>query len=186
MLKEVDGKQLMLGPRDKGLAFTTQMKKVHTLTIDETINVDGMSVTGIKTTHGPLSLKIGPFRKTEYPGPNERIGWGSIGFEITYKGQTVINLGDTLLQSVDWKKIKSPDVLMIPIGGGTVYNTMDEKEALVAVKIIKPKLVIPMHYNCPILFSKHYNPADDTLFMKEVEKLGIGCKILSGGDSLIY
>ncbi len=186
MLRIVNGKQLMLGPRDKGLAFTKQMKKVHPLTTGETIEVDGMSVTGIKTTHGPLSLKIGPFKKTEYPGPNERIGWGAIGFEITYKEQTVINLGDTLLHSVEWKKIKNPDVLMLPIGGGTIYNTMDEKEALVAVKIMKPKVVIPMHYNCPILFSKHYNPADDTLFKKEIEKLGIRCEILNSGDSFIY
>ena len=145
-----------------------------------------MTVSGIEAKHGPLSIKMGPFKKTEYPGSNERIGWGTIGFEIKYDGKSVVNLGDTLLLSEAWKKIKNPDVLMIPIGGGTVDNTMDEAEALVAVKIIQPKLVIPMHYNLPILFSKHYNPADDKKFKKEVEELGIKCEILGKAESTYF
>ena len=76
MLQEVNGKTLMLGPRDKGVAFTTEFKNLRTLCIDETIEVDGMEVTGIKTVHGELILKLGPFSKTLKPGPEERIGWG--------------------------------------------------------------------------------------------------------------
>ncbi len=80
MVKNINGTPLMLGPRDKGLAFTTPMKKLHTISVDETLQLDGMSVTGIKTTHGPLTLKFGPFSKTIKPGPEERIGYGeSIG-----------------------------------------------------------------------------------------------------------
>ena len=75
---------------------------------------------------------------------------------------------------------------MIPIGGKTVHNTMDEKEALKAVQVMKPKLVIPCHYNCPAFFSKKYNPADEHEFKKEVEKLGINCAILHKGDSINY
>jgi L-ascorbate metabolism protein UlaG (beta-lactamase superfamily) len=74
---------------------------------------------------------------------------------------------------------------MIPIGGKTVHNTMDEEEALQAVKIIKPKLVIPCHYNCPAFFSKNYSPADDKMFKEEVEKIGIECNIMKYGDELI-
>lgn len=73
---------------------------------------------------------------------------------------------------------------MIPIGGRTNPNTMDEREAIQAVKIIQPKLVIPCHYNSPALFSKNYNPADDKMFKKEVEKMGIECVILKMGDSV--
>ena len=61
---------------------------------------------------------------------------------------------------------------------------MDEKEALQAVEIMKPKLVIPCHYSAPALFSKHYNPADDQMFKREVEKMGIKCTILRYGDSI--
>ncbi len=75
---------------------------------------------------------------------------------------------------------------MIPIGRKAVHNTMDEKEALQAVQIMKPKLAIPCHYNCPAFFSEKYNPADEHEFKKEVEKLGIKCVILYNRDSLSY
>ena len=73
---------------------------------------------------------------------------------------------------------------MIPIGGGAVGNTMDERQALQAVEIMRPGLVIPCHYNCPALFSEHYNPADDRWFKHEVEKKGLHCTILHAGESI--
>ncbi len=178
MVKEIDGKPLVLGPRNKGLAFTTTIENLHTLAVDETIQVDGISVTGLKATHGPLTVKIGPFSKTVTPGPEERIGWGAIGYEIKFAGCTIVNLGDTFLHTDEWKTIKHPDVLMIPIGGGSIHNTMDETEALEAVKLMRPKLVIPCHYNCPAFFSKKFNPADDEMFKKGVEEMGIECSIM--------
>ena len=184
MVRNIEGKTLMLGPRDKGLAFTTSFNKLHTISVDETIQIDGMSVTGIKATHGSLTFKLGPLSKTITPGPNERIGWGAIGFKIQLDGKTIVNLGDTLLHADEWESIKNPDVLMIPIGGKSVHNTMDEEEALRAVKIMRPKLVIPCHYNCPAFFTKKYNPADDKMFQEEVEKMGIACKVLHQGDSI--
>lgn len=184
MVKTINGEDLMLGPRNKGLAFTTPVKKLHTVSVDETIEVDGITVTGIKATHGPLTLKLGPFSKTLRPGPNERVGWGAIGFNIRLDGKIIVNLGDTLLHEKEWSKIKNPDVLMLPIGGKTVHNTMDEKEALQAVSIMKPKLVIPCHYNCPAFFSKKYNPADEKMFREAVGKMGISCRILHKGDAI--
>jgi len=184
MLRDVDGQMLMLGPRDKGLAFTTRFQNVKTLSVDETIEVDGMSITGIKTTHGELVLKLGPFSKTVKPGPEERVGWGAIGFDIKLDGKRIVNLGDTLLQEKAWQTINEPEVLMVPIGGGAIHNTMDVQEALQAVAIIRPGMVIPCHYNCPALFTRHYNPADDQLFRAEVEKAGAECVILQIGDSV--
>ena len=96
----------------------------------------------------------------------------------------VVSLGDTLLHKKEWETINTPDVLMIPIGGASVHNTMNVKEALQAVSIIKPKHVIPCHYNCPGLFKKAANPVDDKYFQSEVIKLGFKCSILSMGESL--
>ena len=184
MVREVKGKSLMLGPRAKGLAFTTEFNKLHTLSVDETIEIDGMSISGIKTTHGELVLKVGPFSKTVKPGPDERIGWGAIGFDIKLDGKRIINLGDSLLLEKEWQMIKEPDVLMIPIGGKTAHNTMDVEEALQAVQMMRPKLVIPCHYNCSAFFTKTYNPADDQLFKRKVEESGSKCLILAVGDSV--
>ena len=184
MLNVVKGKALMLGPRSKGMNFNTAVSNYHTLTVDESIELDGMKIKGIKATHGSLTVKIGPFRKTENPAKNERVGWGTLGFEINYNGETIVNLGDSLLEAEAWKSIKTPDVLMIPIGGKELDTTMDEFEALEAIKIIKPKLVIPMHYDLPILFTKHYASVDEAMFIREIENMGIQCEILKKGQSL--
>jgi len=184
MIKEVDGKPLMLGPRSKGMAFDTSVTNYDTLSVDEILELDGMKIKGIKATHGPLTVKVGPFKKTEDPKENKRVGWGSLGFEINYKGITIVNLGDTLLETQAWEKIKNPDVLMIPIGGKELDNTMDEYQALEAIKMIQPKLVIPMHYDLPLLFTKHYAQIDESMFNKEIEKLGAQCKILKRYESI--
>lgn len=184
MVKAVEGKNFFLGPRSKGLAFDTSFPNHHTLAVDESILVDGMRISGIRSEHGPLTIKAGPFKKTETPGPEERIGWGSMGFEIRFKEKTIANLGDSLLLNEDWERLQSPDVLMIPIGGKRIGNTMNEEEALEAVKRIKPKLVIPTHYNCPILFTKHGNPANDLRFKFDVERMGYDCSILDKGESV--
>jgi L-ascorbate metabolism protein UlaG (beta-lactamase superfamily) len=184
MLREVNGKDFILGPRDKGLAFTTQIENILGLSVDETIEIDGVSITGIKTTHGEFVLKLGPLSKILKPGPEKRIGWGAIGFDIRLDGKRIVNLGDTLLHENEWQKIDEPDVLMIPIGGKAVHNTMDVADALRAVKIIRPKLVIPCHYNCPAFFTKTYNPADAKLFKEGVEKTGARAVTLQKGGSV--
>lgn len=89
------------------------------------------------------------------PGPEERVGWGAIGFTIELDGRSIVNLGDTLLQTREWQTISRPEVLMIPIGGKGIHNTMDEREALQAVSIINPDIVIPCHYNCPAFFTRN-------------------------------
>lgn len=108
---------------------------------------------------------------------------GSIGFKITIGDKSVVNLGDTVFQE-EWEGLK-PDVLMIPIGGRVVGNTMDEKEALEAVRSIGPKMVIPCHYNCDFLWKRRFNPADDEMFKREVERMGIACHIMQYGDEIV-
>ena len=107
---------------------------------------------------------------------------GSIGFKITIGNKTVVNLGDTLLQK-EWAGLK-PDVLMIPIGGREVRNTMNESEARDAVRLIEPKMVIPCHYKCDFLWRKNINPADDEMFKREVENMGISCHIMHYGQEV--
>ncbi len=184
MVRNVNGKELMLGPRNKGLAFTTPINKFHTLSVDERIEIDSMSITGVKTTHGAVTLKLGPLSKTVTPGPGERVGWGAIGFDIDLHGKRVVNLGDTLLHENEWQRINEPDVLMIPIDGKAIHNTMDVEEAVQAVNIMRPELVVPCHYNCPAFFTNKYNPADDVKFKAEVEVTGAKCVILQKGDSI--
>jgi L-ascorbate metabolism protein UlaG (beta-lactamase superfamily) len=184
MVSTTDGKSLMLGPRSKGLAFTADINRLHTLGVGETIELDGMSIRGIEARHGELTLKLGPVSRTFTPGPSERIGWGAMGFDIRLGETRIVNLGDTLLLEEAWQGIEKPDVLMLPIGGGSVHNTMDVESALKAVALIQPGLVIPCHYNCPVFFTRDFNPADDQRFKREVEKTGARCALLKVGESI--
>ena len=109
---------------------------------------------------------------------------GSIGFKITIGDKSVVNLGDTIFQK-EWEGLK-PDVLMIPIGGRVARNTMDEKEALEAVRLIEPKKVVPCHYNCDFLWKRNMNPADHEMFKREVTKMGIPCHIMQYGDEIVF
>ena len=103
---------------------------------------------------------------------------------MLFRSSTIVNLGDTLLHLENWQAIKDVDVLILPIGGREAHNTMDETEALQAIKDLKPKLVIPCHYNIPALFTKEYCKADEAMFKIQVEKLGCDCRILKYGDEI--
>ena len=130
-------------------------------------------------THGTIELFFGLIRleKDNVPFAN-----GSIGLKMTFGEKTVVNLGDSVLQK-GWEGLR-PDVLMVPIGGRVINNTMDEKDALEAVKLMQPKKVIPMHYNCDFLWQRNINPADDGMFKREVEKMGIECVVMKYGDEI--
>ncbi|MBI4170728.1 MAG: MBL fold metallo-hydrolase [Candidatus Aenigmarchaeota archaeon] len=68
-----------------------------------------------------------------------------VGFLVDFNGTKIYHAGDTdnveEFANLTQEKI---DVLLVPIGG---KYTMNATEAAAAVKIIKPRVVIPMHFN---------------------------------------
>lgn len=100
------------------------------------------------------------------------------GFVIE-SGRAVYHAGDTGLFG-DMRLIGEMhplDVALLPIGG---FYTMDVRQATKAVELLRPKKVIPMHFNTwpPI-------NADPAEFKKLVEKNGeTEVVILKPGDSL--
>ncbi len=99
------------------------------------------------------------------------------GFIIEMDGKTVYHAGDTGLFG-DMKligELYTPDIALLPIGG---LFTMDTKLAIIAAKWIKPKIVIPMHYNTwpPI-------EADPEEMRDDLEREGIDLVILEPGKS---
>ena len=128
-------------------------------------------------SHGTIKLLFGLIRLEKDNVPFAR---GSMGFKITLGDKSIVNLGDSLLHP-EWEGLK-PNVLMLPIGGDVIPNTMGVDEAVEAVKLIQPERVIPAHYNSPFLWRKNANPADDARFKQEIEKLGIDCQIMGYGD----
>lgn len=72
-------------------------------------------------------------------------GGNPCGFLIEVEGKKLHHAGDTGL-TMDMQLLASEkiDVALVPIGGNF---TMDVIDAIRAVEFIKPKAVIPMHYN---------------------------------------
>jgi L-ascorbate metabolism protein UlaG (beta-lactamase superfamily) len=179
-----DGESFIVSPRTKKFQHATQVSRVYPLDHGQKIDVDGISVKALPATHGDLtiSLLFGVARKTITRRPGEHFAVGETGFLIETEGVTLANLGDTLPRD-EWNGLKL-DILMIPIGGKSSGNTMDEGEALKAVEMIQPDIVIPCHYNCGFLFSRHANPADEIWFRDEVKKQGKECLLMKPGDIL--
>lgn len=86
------------------------------------------------------------------------------GFVFNIDGITVYHTGDTgLFGDMELIAKQTPvDVLLCPIGD---KYTMGPEDAIVATKLVNPKIVIPMHYNTFPLIAQ--DPED---FKKKVEK----------------
>lgn len=95
-----------------------------------------------------------------------------VGYVITIDGKRIYHAGDTDFIN-EMKDIKNIDVALVPIGG---VFTMDDKEAAQAVNAIKPKIVVPMHYNT---FDKIR--ADVNYFASMVDA-GIEVRVLEADD----
>lgn len=66
-----------------------------------------------------------------------------VGYIVDFEGTRVYHPGDSDFIP-EMKEIKEIDIALLPIGG---TYTMDENGALEVVRTIRPKIVIPMHYN---------------------------------------
>jgi len=95
---------------------------LHPITIGEKISLRGVEIEVIPAHH-PQSF---------YP----------VGYIINIDGKSIYHAGDTAL--IDSMAKLKADVALLPIGG---YETMDCVDALRVVKIMKPGIAIPMHYN---------------------------------------
>lgn len=181
LTKAEDGGMLVIDPRGKELTSWVHFDNLHPLDVGESIELDGVTFEAIRSKHGPIAVPILGFTIRREPGPNERVGLGSMGFKITFGNKSILNLGDSLLLA-DWKGLR-PTVLMLPIGGfGQNTWTMDVDDALQAVELIDPELVIPCHYSVPFFWKRKFAVADDTRFKREVEALGKNCCILGAGE----
>ena len=103
-----------------------------------------LSENGVKT-HG---MHIGGRHRFDFGTVKLTValhGGNPCGFIIEVGGKKVYHSGDTGL-TFDMKLLEDEniDLALLPIGGN---YTMDIEDAVKAVEFIKPKLVIPMHYN---------------------------------------
>lgn len=119
---------------------------------NEIKQIDGLEIKGVKQIHGELS-----------PGkPRANV----IGFLINKK---FYHPGDTVYIE---EKPKA-EIIFVPICGTVVMNP---KEAAKFSKEIKPKLIIPIHYDSPRF------PVDINDFVREMNSYNV--KVLKNGESI--
>ena len=183
LTKVEDGQRLVVDPRGKELTSWVHFDNLHPLEVGDSLELGDVTFEAVRTVHGPIAIPFLGFTIRKYPGPDERVGLGSMGFKISVGDKSVLNLGDSLLLP-EWEGLR-PNVLMLPIGGlGQNTWTMDLDEALEAVNLIDPELVIPCHYNVPLFWKRRFAPADDEKFRLEVEALGKECRILGDREAI--
>ena len=99
------------------------------------------------------------------------------GFVIEMSGKKIYHAGDTaLMADMALLEEEGIDVALLPIGD---FYTMGPRDALRAVKMIRPGLTVPMHYNTFPAIRQ-----DPAIFAASVEEAGFAAKVLNPGDSI--
>jgi L-ascorbate metabolism protein UlaG (beta-lactamase superfamily) len=88
-----------------------------------------------------------------------------IGFVVEIDGKKIYHAGDTD-NIPEMALLKGIDLALLPVGG---MYTMTTREAAEAAKVIKPKFLIPMHYN-----SDKYGVSGVNADPAEIAKLLVG------------
>lgn len=72
----------------------------------------------------------------------------SVIYKLNGEGLNIVHLGRlTKAPTADhMEKIMSPDILFIPVGGGSNY--LDAKAAASLATALEPRIIIPIGYNC--------------------------------------
>jgi L-ascorbate metabolism protein UlaG (beta-lactamase superfamily) len=134
--------------------------------------VSGIKVTAVRAEHSSLLVWKNPATDKQESHPaGEPVGYIielENGFKIWHMGDTGL-FGDMKFISDYYK----PDLVLIPIGGNF---TMGPEDAAYAIReLIKPKFVLPMHYN-----SNPLTPG--TLAEFEAAMKGSAIKIIGIGE----
>ena len=98
-------------------------------------NVKGVEFKSVETSHD----EAGGSKR----GKNNVFVWSMEGIKIAHLG----DLGH-ILTSEQVAQLGAIDVLLIPVGG---YYTIGPKEADSIIALLKPKVVIPMHYKTEVM-----------------------------------
>ncbi|MEM3004782.1 MAG: MBL fold metallo-hydrolase, partial [Candidatus Bathyarchaeia archaeon] len=122
--------------------------------VGDTMDLGGVNVVMVKASH----------HQSKYPA----------GYIVTFEGKRIYHPGDTYLDGI--RRYEKIDIMFVPVGGN---YTMNVDEAVEALKIVRPTLAIPMHYNTfPEI------KADPEDFKTKAEKEGFKVKVMEFGEQL--
>ena len=104
-------------------------------------------------------------------------GCPACGFLFEMGGKTIYHAGDTaLMMDMALLADEHVDAALLPIGD---FYTMGPADALRAVKLIRPRLTIPMHYNTFPAIAQ-----DPAAFAAACGEAGFAAKVLQPGEKI--
>ncbi|MEZ4671544.1 MAG: MBL fold metallo-hydrolase [Anaerolineae bacterium] len=139
---------------------------------DETFTVGAMTVHSIPSAHPDF----------DYTEPT---GYPFLGFVFQMDGVTLYHACDTLAYAGLAERLQKYDidVALLPINGGYVPGTapnMNIADAITLAQQIKPRLVIPNHYD---MFT--FNTADVSQFISQADSAQLNYRVLHCGEKFI-
>lgn len=160
---------LVIAPFELGNFIEAEgVKNVHTMHIGGSFSFPFGKLKMTIAHHGSSVIKDGNIIYTGNP----------CGYVIELKDRAIYHAGDTGL-FMDMRLIGERNkitVALLPVGGN---YTMDIDDAVYATKVIKPEVVIPMHYSAFPVIKK-----DPEEFKEKVEReTNSRCIILKPGES---
>lgn len=153
---------MIVAPYELGIYCERKGASVHTMHIGGNFTFDFGEVKMVQANHGSGIVE-----------ENDVLyGGNPCGFIFTIEGNKFYFAGDTgLFGDMElFGRYYGIDVAMLPIGGN---YTMDVRDALIAVEMLKPKKVIPMHFNTFDLIRADLNEFFEKCSAKGVEPVKI-------------
>ncbi|MBP1910264.1 metal-dependent hydrolase [Methanolobus bombayensis] len=143
--------------------------KTEGMNIGGTVNIGNLSFTMTDARHSSSIDESG----------REIDGGKAAGFIIKADDRSIYHAGDTGLfgDMALISRLYKPDVAILPIGG---RYTMGPEDAALAVKMLRPQIAIPMHYNTFDVISK-----DPNVFASHVKTMSNADVIIMEIDSPI-
>ena len=160
------------------IARRTGAKVVSTSEITRMLGEQGVGNLQPMSIGGKRSFEFGSVKLTNAVHGSGVAGGQAAGFIITFFGKVIYFAGDTaLFGDMAYIGKANLDYALLPIGDN---YTMGPEDAAEAAGLLKPGLVIPMHYNTwPVIAQE---PED---FKQDVErKFKLPVRIMSPGETL--
>ena len=165
--------------RDHGLADAIEISKSKNSTL---IGVFELATYAAQQGASALGANIGGLFSTNEldvfltPALHSSSLGSPVGFVVKAE-KTIYHAGDTAYYSEMQRVGKrfNIDIAFLPIGG---TYTMDIEEAVYAVEVLKPKVVVPIHYNTFPIIKK------DPVKFKDAINQFSECIVLNPGDSI--
>jgi L-ascorbate metabolism protein UlaG (beta-lactamase superfamily) len=162
------------------IAKRTGAKIITTSQIARMLASEGVSVIPLQTG-AKKQFDFGFVRVTPAIHESGTAGGLAVGYIINFYGTVIYHAGDTALfgDMALLGQLEKIDYALLPIGDN---YTMGPDDAVLAVGMLRPKAVVPMHYNTQALIMQ-----DPVAFKQAVEKrFGVPVYIMKSGDVRVF